>query len=154
MKYTKTQSVSGNWIKGKDVVSGTKCKLVSETTPVASSFTNKDGTPKNQDVAKIRFQNKDEVFNISINKVSINALIDAFGEDSVKWQGNVLTAITEKVIVGGKRQVALYLVPEGYELKESADGFMYVSKEGDEDTKEEKVVEVPEDELDPADIPF
>lgn len=153
MKYTKTQSVSGNWIKGKDVDSGSKCKLVSETTPVESQFTNKDGSKKNQDVAKIRFQGKDEVFNISINKVSINALIDAFGEDSVKWQGNVLTAITEKVIVGGKRQVALYLVPEGYELKESADGFMYVSKEGDEE-KEEKTIEVPEDELDPADIPF
>ena len=36
-----------------------KEKMVSETSPQPSQFTNKDGTPKDQDVCKIRFVGKD-----------------------------------------------------------------------------------------------
>jgi len=37
-----------------------------------------------------------------------------------------VTAITEKALIAGKRSIILYLVPEGYELKETEDGFMAI----------------------------
>ena len=46
--YKKMGGTGGVWIKGKDVVSGTHCKLVSEVSPQLSTFMNKDGSPKTQ----------------------------------------------------------------------------------------------------------
>lgn len=129
-KYIKNQPVSGSWVKGSEVVSGMKCKLVSETVPTPSQFKNKDGSVKVQDVAKIQFADSAEAFNINVNRASLNALIDAFGEESVKWQGKSLTAITEKVVVGGKRVTAVYLVPDGYTMSEDANGYVVIVKEG------------------------
>ena len=125
-KYQKSNFVGGAWVKGKDIMSGTRCKLVSETNPQSSQFENKDGSPKLQDVAKIRFEGKPDPLNISINRASLNALIDAFGEGSKDWIGKTLTAVTEKVLVGGKRVTALYLLPEGYEAREDENGYMTI----------------------------
>lgn len=132
MKYSKTSSVSGAWAKGSEIPSGTKCRIVSETMPQPSSFMNKDGSPKSQDVAKVRFECKDEPLNVSFNRASINALVDAFGDDSVKWQGNEITVMTEKMNVGGKRVYVMYFVPNGYELKENEEGFINIVKVGDD----------------------
>ena len=130
-------------MKGSEVVSGTKCKLVSETAPQPSEF----GT---QDVAKIRFQGEEgDAKNVRINKPSINALIDAFGEDSKVWIGNVLTAVTEKMVVSGKRVTALYLVPEGYSLGEDEGHYLVITKDG-ATVKSEPVEET----INPEDIPF
>ena len=127
-KYTKQSGVSGAWIKAKDVVSGTKCKLVSETEPSESVWEGK--TIKNN-VAKIRFQGQEgEASNVNVNRPSINGLVDAFGEDSKLWIGQLLTAHTEKMLVGGKRVTALYLIPEGYEVGEDEGGYLVVTKVG------------------------
>jgi len=161
MQYQKNQSVSGNWIKGKDVVSGTRAKLVSEAIPTKSQFKDKNGNDKTQDVAKIRFENDQNVYNISLNRASLEGLIDAFGEDSKSWVNKYLTAHTEKVVVGGKRVVALYLVPEGFVLEEDSDGYMHIvnpkvqpmsapePKKGEIDT-----IEYPDGEANPDLIPF
>ena len=148
--YKKSSGISGKWVKGSDIKSGSKCRLVSETSPQASQFFNKDGTSKNQDVAKIQFQGAPEPLNISINRASINGLVDAFGEDSRLWMNKTLTALTEKVLVGGKRQTALYLVPDGYELKEDANGYMIVVKEGEGFAEGSEFAEEPN----PSDIPW
>ncbi len=137
MKYSKQGGVSGKWVKASEVKSGSKCKLVSETKPVPSQFENKDGTVKNQNVAKVRFQEDSEPMNISINRASLNALIDAFGDDSMNWQGQVLTALTEKVVVAGKRVTALYLVPQGYSLGEDDNGYVVITKEGADESSPE-----------------
>ena len=156
MQYKKNVNIGGAWVKGKDVVSGAKAKLVSETTPQESQFQNKDGSKKMQDVAKIRFENDQNVYNISLNRASIEGLIEAFGEDSKSWVNKLLITHTEKVVVGGKRVVALYLVPEGFVLEEDSDGYMHVINpkiKPAEDTKEE--VEYPEGtEEDSSLIPF
>lgn len=157
--YKKNQGVSGAWVKGKDIVSGTKAKLVSETTPIKSQFKDKDGNDKMQDVSKVRFEGKNETFNIGLNRATIEGLIDAFGEDSKDWINKMLIATTEKVMVGGKRVVALYLVPEGYVLEEDDDGYMQVvslNKEKKEvkEVKKMPVVEYPEDDINLEDIPF
>ena len=62
----------------------------------------------------LHFSGDTETKNISLNRATINGLVDEFGEDSEQW----LTAETEKVVVGGKRQTALYLVADGYEKTE------------------------------------
>ncbi len=133
--YEKKVSIFGNWVKGKDLVSGSKAVLVSETNPIKSQFKDKNGNEKTQDVAKIKFDGKDEELNISLNRATIDGLIDAFGNDSKNWINKPLTVITDKVSVGGKRVIAVYLVAEGYILEEDGDGYLHIFKKGQNDGK-------------------
>jgi len=157
MKYQKQSTLSGKFIKGSDLLGIKEAKIVSETTPQPSQFTNKDGSPKNQDVCKIRFKGKEEVFNISLNKATINGLVDAFGDDSVNWQNKVLGVETEKVRVAGVARVAIYLIPQGYEKVDNDEGFAEIVKMG-----LEKQINQPDDipvideenDIDVKDIPF
>ena len=128
MKYTK--SIGGAWVKGSEVVSGTKCKLVAETTKLTSKFTNEDGSPKIQDVSKVRFEGKPDAMNINLNRATIYGLIDAFGEESKDWCNQTLTAHTEKTTVAGKRVTALYLLADGFEVGEDAEGYVIVKRIG------------------------
>ena len=127
-RYQKTSATQGAWAKASDIKSGTRAKIVSETKPVPSQFTNEDGSPKTQDVAKVRFEGLPDALNVSLNKTTINGLIDAFGDDSVKWQGNYLTVLTEKVRVAGKSVTAMYLIPQGYEWRDDESGYAQVVK--------------------------
>ena len=129
-KYQKNVSMGGAWAKGSEIQSGTKARIVSETNPMPSSFLNKDGSAKTQDVCKVRFEGLPEALNVSLNRATINALVDAFGEDSIKWQNNVLIVETEKVRVAGKSVTALYLVPEGYEKTDDQNGYAVIAKKG------------------------
>lgn len=131
--YEKSVGVSGDWVKGSEVVSGTKCKLVSETNPTQSQFKDeKTGAIKTQNVSKIVFATSpSNQLNINVNRATINALVDAFGGESKDWIGKVLTAQTEKVVVGGKRVTAVYLVPDGYALGEDSNGYVVISKLGE-----------------------
>jgi len=159
MQYSKNSGVRGGWVKGADVVSGSLCKLVSEAQPV-------EGEYGKRDVAKIRFKGEEgEAKNINLNSTTINGLIEAFGSDSKNWQGNILTAVTEKVIVGGKRVTAVYLVPDGFELMEDGNGYMNVVRKGSttpktapgrEEAPEDDipVVGVDEQPANEADLPF
>jgi hypothetical protein len=129
-KYQKQTMVGGKWAKASEIKSGTRAKIVSETTPQSSSFLNKDGSPKTQDVCKVQFEGQPEALNLSLNRATINGLVDAFGEDSSKWQGHYLTVETEKMRVAGKAVVALYLIPEGYERVDDQNGYAMIVKEG------------------------
>lgn len=128
MKYIKSSSISGGWVKTTELTNGQKAKIVSETTPQPSSFLDKKGNPKTQDVTKVRFEGQPEAANVSLNRATINAMVDAFGEDSVAWQGHVLTCEIEKVRVGGVMRLALYLLPEGYEKVDDENGYAVVQK--------------------------
>ena len=153
MRYQKSNFVGGSWVKGSEVVSGSKVKIVSETEPQPSKFQNKDGSVKMQDVCKVRFQGGTEAKNISINRASLNALIDAFGEDSKKWIGQILTAETLKMMVAGKMQTAVYLLPESYELKEDEGGYMIIVNPSKK-TVQVAPTDEPTDDINPEDIPF
>ena len=154
MKYTKSSTVSGAWVKGSEVVSGTKCKLVAETVPSESTY---EGKVIKNNVSKIRFQGEEgEAKNVNVNRPSINALIDAYGEDSKDWIGKLLTAQTEKMLVGGKRVTALYLIPEGFEMKEDENGYIVISRIGEKVSQEIGTTSngYPSDDINPEDIPF
>lgn len=119
MLFQKKTSVQGGWVKAADVVSGTKCKLITEATK-------QEGEYGEQTVAKIRFQGADEALNVRLNNTTIGGLVDAFGPDSNDWIGKVLTAHTEKSMVSGRRVTVLYLLAEGYELREDSNGYLQV----------------------------
>jgi hypothetical protein len=128
--YKKQTFVGGKWVKAAEIKPGTKAKIVSETTPQSSTFLDKNGMPKTQDVCKVQFQGQTEALNVNLNRPTLNALVDAFGEDSAAWMNRVLTTDTEKVKVGGKTVHALYLIPEGYEKVDDANGYTVIVKEG------------------------
>lgn len=129
-KYSKQVIVGGSWVKAAEIKTGTRAKIVSETSPQASNFLNKDGTPKTQDVCKVKFEGGDEPLNVSLNRATINGLVDAFGEDSAGWMNQYLTVETEKMRVAGKAVVALYLIPKGYERVDDTNGYAMIVKEG------------------------
>jgi hypothetical protein len=104
---------------------------MSATERMPSQFKDeKTGETKFQDVAKVLFSGDTETKNISLNRATINGLVDAFGEDSVLWQDQVLTAETEKVRVAGRAVTAVYLLPEGYERVDDENGYTVIVKKG------------------------
>lgn len=148
-KYTKNVSLGGKWAKGSELGNVRRAKIVSETNPMPSSFTNKDGSPKDQDVCKVRFEGMEEPMNVSLNRATINGLVDAFGEDSMNWQGHYLSVETEKMRVAGKSVTVLYLIPEGYEKVDDANGYAVIQKIGETTEKPKAEADVNAD-----DIPF
>jgi hypothetical protein len=103
----------------------------SETTYVQSQFVDeKTGEKKYQDVAKVLFSGDTEAKNMSINRASLFGLIDAFGEESADWMNHIPTVETEKLLVGGRRVTAVYLIPENYERVDDEDGYTVIAKKG------------------------
>jgi hypothetical protein len=130
MKYQQQQKQTGAWVDKKSLQSGTACKIVSETQSQPSSFKDKNGNTQNQDVCKVRFNGQQEAVNVNLNGATIGAMIDAFGDESINWQNKPLTVETEKMRVGGKAVVALYLIPEGYERVDDENGYAVIVKKG------------------------
>jgi hypothetical protein len=154
-QYKKQVSLGGSWAKSSELQNGTRAKIVSETNPQPSSFLDKNGNPKIQDVAKIRFEGNNEPMNVSLNRATINGLVDAFGENSADWQNHYLTVETEKVRVAGKAVVALYLIPEGYKKVDDSNGYaMIVKKDTPVEDQSAPVDEYPQEDIDVDSIPF
>lgn len=128
-KYQK--SIGGTWAKAAEIQNGTKARIISETTHSQSQFKDKEGNARMQDVAKVRFDGKEDTLNVNLNRATIYGLIDAFGEESKDWMNKVLTVHTEKVVVAGKRVTAMYLVPEGFAAKENSEGYLEIVRTGD-----------------------
>ena len=149
MIYKKRSGIGGVWLKGSDVVSGVQAKLVSEVHQTEGEF-------GMQDAAKIRIKGDDEIKNVRVNKPSIGALVEAFGEDSKEWVGKLLTLHTEKMVVAGKRVTALYLLPEGFELKEDDGGYLVIVRADGMNPPGSSTIPVIEDDedIDVKDIPF
>jgi len=140
MEFNKSTG-GGAWLDKSTLTDGTKMKIVSE----AVEAEGKNGT---QIVAKVRLAGGGEPSNISINAPSKNALIDAFGKDSVNWVDKELTIKVEKTRIGGKLGHALYLIPEGFEAKDDDSGFLVIKKK--DTTSPDENGEV----TDMSDIPF
>lgn len=121
-KFSKS---NGAWLDKSTLRNGDIVKIVTEA---AEQDNNQGGK---QIVAKVRVKGGDpEPKNISINAATKNALIDAFGDESQTWMDKLLTVHTEKTMIAGKRGIALYLLPEGYEIGEDASGYVVVIPQG------------------------
>lgn len=158
MLYDQTFSVSGDWVKAAELKSGTRAGILNETKRVPSQFKDEKGNVKEQDIAKVKFEGVGER-NVALNRATINALVAAFGRDSNDWIGKVLTVQTEKMLVGGKRVTALFLVPEGFELREDSGGYLEIVTKGIPQTRDADIPVIAEedDERPPirdTDLPF
>lgn len=161
MKYNKSSTTTGAWVDKSKLQNGQRAKIVSETKPQPSNFKDEDGNMQMQDVAKVRFEGMNEIVNVAINKTTLNGLIDAFGDDSAKWQGNYLTCFIEKGRYGGKASYSLYLIPEGYEMQDDESGYAQIVKIGTQPTptktSDDEIPVIEEDKgenIDLKDIPF
>ena len=147
MKFT-INTTTGNWLDKKTLKTGDLIKLTTEAKEVPSQ---QGGM---QVVAKCKVKGQQGESNISINKPSKNALIVAFGDDSTNWIDKPLTVSIEKTIIAGKRGIAAYLIPEGFEVTEDEGGYVVVSKIGGQASVPLNGVEYPEEEINPDDVPF
>ena len=159
--YKKVETTHGAWAKSGEIKEGSTAEIKSETSAQPSQFKNKDGSIKMQDVCKVSF-NGEEPLNVSLNRATINALVEAFGEDSKEWIGNELKVETEKMRVGGRAVVALYLIPEGYERIDDENGYAVIIKSDGVKTKgnskksimSDDIPVIEEDDIDASKIPF
>lgn len=147
MFYKKNSFIGGAWAKKSELYDkGIKrAKIVSETNPEPSSFKDDKGEVQEQDVCKVQFEGMSESSKVSLNRATINGLVDAFGEDSTKWQGNYLSVEIDKL--PGKK-FPLYLIPEGYERTEDENGYSVIVKIG------EKPIQPDPEDIEVKDIPF
>lgn len=99
-----------------------------------------------------KIETRNGIRKLSINQKTINVLVDEFGSNSDNWVGKDLKVIIKKDIINGKKCIIPFLVTEGWSLDEYGD----LVKEGaakEPKTAEDKS-EFPEEDIDPADIPF
>ena len=156
MLVEKSSSVQGEWLDKKTVVTGDSIRIETEAKEEPNPRGQKEDST--QLVCKVLVKGKSrKAINIAINSPSKNALVDTYGKDTKEWVGKVFTAHVEKVVVGGKRGTALYLIPEGMIMKESDDGFLYI---GHADSESGKPLEKKSEEegsvgdVEVGDIPF
>jgi hypothetical protein len=126
--YKKSSGTSGKWAKASELVDIKTAKIVSETQSQPSQFKDKNGKEKTQDVAKVQFAGIEEPMNVSVNRATIDALVDAYGEDSKDWQGHDLRVDVQSALVGGRWVHMLFLVPPEYERSIDANGYMVITK--------------------------
>lgn len=141
----------GAWVDKTKLTNGTVVKILSEAKI-------EPGQTGEQLVAKVKIKgSEDEAKNIAINKPSRKALMEVYGNNTTDWIGKIFTIALERVVIGGKRSIAAYLIPQGYELSEDNGGYLVVQPVGMEkqDTVEpEPVADTLEEEINPEDIPF
>lgn len=148
-RVSRSSGTKGKWLDKDILENGDYLKITTEADWIPS----KQGS--DQLVAKCRVKGKTaEDVNFAINTPSRNALIDAFGDDTSSWVGKVLGVKVEPVRVAGKSGIALYLIPEGFEFGDNAEGYAEIRRLGG-DPIEKNAIEYPEeDEINPEDIPF
>lgn len=155
-------NTSGAWLKINDELDGKKLKFVTECQQVLSDkFKNPDGTPQTGNLVKVRVQGAEESVNMRPNWTSIGALRDAFGVDSKNWIGQILTVKVKDATTGQ----SAYLIPDGFELFRNEEKRWAIRKVGSEEAQapakedtqqhpEEAGIQYPDEEINPADIPF
>lgn len=152
MEFSKS-SGGGAWLDKSILANRDLAKLVTEAVEI-------EGQNGKQVVAKIRIKSVTgkvtDAQNVAINNPSKNALIDAFGKDSTQWVNKPLMIHIEKTMIAGKRGLALYLVPEGFEVTEDAGGYVVVARKGAgaPAITPSKTIDYPKEEINPDDIPF
>ncbi len=153
MIYEEPSGVSGKWAKASELGSVKKAKIVSEATRQPSQFKDEKGNAKTQDVARVVFEGNSEPLNVSLNRATIGGLIKAFGKDSKEWMNHHLSVETEKVRVGGKANIALYLIPAGFKKIDDENGYAVIVSEK-EAQEGSDMPPIEDGEIRPTDIPF
>lgn len=134
-------SGEGMFVDKKSLKEGELVKLVNEAHEEEGKF-------GSQIVANIKIKSRDGEPKFAINPPTVNALIEAFGEDSMAWCNKVLTIHIEKVRSAGRKGLSVYLIPENYDFWDDEKGYLVIGK------KAEKPQEGSRPEINDSDIPF
>lgn len=136
--------VSGSaYLDKNSLKEGDVMKLVSEAIEEEGKF-------GMQIVGKVRVKgDTGEAKSFAVNGPSVNALIEAFGEDSKNWCNQILTVHIEKVRSAGRKGISVYLIPEGFDFWDDENGYLVIGRLENKPTKE-TVSSGPN----PDDIPF
>ena len=125
MIYKKSSGTQGAWLDKKTLETGMSAVIVSEIEPMEREY---QGKPQIQDVGKVRVEGNEQAENFAFNRTTINGLIEAFGEENTDWCNKELKVQVENAVINNKRVRIVYLIPEGYELKENEDGYLGITK--------------------------
>lgn len=142
MKVIKKISVQGEFAKvGEDIKDGDIIVIQDGGTEIVSQH-------GPQVVYSIKTRNGSK--NLGINQTSVNALIDAYGDETENWVGKNATANLLKQMISGSLKNVVYLAPEGYIFSNEGK----IVKEGSTTETAEKTINYDEGEVAPSDIPF
>lgn len=141
MAIFKKQTSSGPFLKkGEDIKQG-------DLVEIASEGRQEQGEYGTQNIFLIKTASKEG--NMSLNQTTINALVDAYGEDSKAWIGKQAKVTAIKQMVAGKLMNVFYLSHPDAEI--SDDGVFYIPGA----QKEQKsAIPTDEERINPDDIPF
>ena len=130
-QYKKTVSVGAFAKKNVDIKNGDLITIANEGKQVEGQF----GL---QNLFLVKLTNGEEK-NISVNQTSLNGLVDAFSEDSIKWIGQQVKVWLIKQNVAGKFVDVLYISHPNYDLGDN--GFFPKGKTPEGKTSEDAELE-------------
>lgn len=147
MLHKKRENIAGEWAKkGLDIKNGDQVEILSQGQDYTSQFKDAKGNDVVQVIFSIKTRNGSK--NVPFNQTSINAFVEAYGEDDSNWVGKTANVLT--VVIPGK-PAWYYFAPDGYKIGERG-----LEKEGDQDTQEElpTIQQDDDDELKLENVPF
>jgi|SRR3990167_7336278 len=111
MKVSKKTTIAGAWAKkGEDIVNGDVITIVNGGSIVSGDYGDRE-------VFNVATKNGQK--NLAFNQTSMNACIDAFGDDTEKWIGQKVKITIIKQNVAGKFIDVVYIAHPGWELGEN-----------------------------------
>lgn len=138
MAIFKKQQSSGPFLKkGEDIKQG-------DLVEIASEGKQESGEYGMQNIFLLKTPTKEG--NVSFNQTTINALIDAYGEDSKSWIGKQAKVTAIKQMVAGKLMNVYYFAHPDAEM--SDDGVFYIPG------KQKSAIPNEEERVNPEDVPF
>lgn len=132
-----SKSIGGAWLDKALLKEGSTVKIVNEATMVDSNkYTDKDGNPKTQVVAKVQPEGG-EAGNMRLNWITVWGLRDAFGKETKEWMGHPLLVKKIRMMVSDKMQDVFFLIPNGFELAENEESKLEIRRIGALDERDE-----------------
>lgn len=100
---------SGSYLKSSEVRSGEWVTFKDEGEWVENTkFTYDNGAPRQDFMIKINYKGSEK--KMRLNKLSRDAMIVAYGDDTADWIGKSAMISKETMLVAGKKQAVLTLV--------------------------------------------
>lgn len=143
MLIKKKVSPKGEWAKvGNDIMDGDAIIIKNDGEEVVGDYGKRM-------VFKVETRNGEK--NLSLNQTSLNALVDAYGEDTSLWVGKKANVYIIKANVAGKFVKVVYLVGIGWEFTDEG---MVVKRGEANDIDGDSVADSDLPEIKIEDIPF
>lgn len=143
MKVAKKVSVMGEWAKvNVDYRDGDILHVLNAGEITSSEF-------GEQKVFKVKTLKGEK--NLAFNQTTMNNLIDAFGDETEKWNGESVKVTVVKAMIGGELKTVTYLSHPDWEMDEKG---KFHGPDSQKTSEGEKVIQIAVPEVNPDDIPF